>query len=947
MRFLRLDIDGFGGVTGTIDFPRDRLALFVDRNEAGKSSVANALFFTLYGAPLGNKFRDEYNLINRYLPWDGKPFRCSLICESNNITYRIFREFGDEPKTKIIDFDTKEDVTDRFFPGRRDEIGERITGLTFQEALQTMFLRQAEVALDADRKSLTSTVQRIATSSTSDITVAHAIDILNKSLTTYPFPKLTKAAKIENEITRLRSEIERIAQAITERESERETCIGMLQRESAIRERLRVLDSLQSNAMVMQTQTEYERLEQEIAKSDKVERDWEECNIKITNLEPYSRIPLDLAEAIQERYTNRQMKQKELREKVDLVLQSLRTEEQKRRENLIAKHADVVTPGIRDHLRDLRNRIAEYEREIAANGVVLDQAVQKLKVLNVDPILLERTADTWSKLSPEDEAIVLSTPRQATLYLERKRHNQTQINELKTEIAEIETERDVVEKKKTKLLLILSVFLLSSIAFSYFFHSFGWIGSVVALLGVLAMFIALLRIPKSPIQYAARITLIQSRITDFEAQIVTFDTEYAELNQRLETIGSQVGVVGNKDLFEAVQQHRTALEPFHEWREKNLRKWELEAQRTNLLREVIRISEEIFRPLDNETVSVSAIEQRLQEIEGALRMQAELEEKRQERIVKESEREQVVHELESLERELSNLYRSAGVPESLPLEESIVWYRMAAERRKQWNKLKSETMPALAAQRLDAATLLAKHNRMKELRGRLQTGDKADLPDEFKGKESDQLLIQVESERKNLSGELHLLEMRLFDFQNRWSEVGALRRNRTEMEQALSNTLHFERAANLAISELTRLSDETHREWAGHLDQTATAFVEHFGGSVAFIAFAQDLSVSVRLRDGRLMTEKDIESLSVGARDQIYLAVRLAVTDFLSKDSLLPLVCDEPFAQADDIRFTAGMDVLKQVAENRQVIVLTCHESRHREWKSKQNEKISWLQVTA
>ena len=207
--------------------------------------------------------------------------------------------------------------------------------------------------------------------------------------------------------------------------------------------------------------------------------------------------------------------------------------------------------------------------------------------------------------------------------------------------------------------------------------------------------------------------------------------------------------------------------------------------------------------------------------------------------------------------------------------------------------------------------------------------------------------MQVESERKSLEEERRELDRKLFDFQNRWSETGMLRRTKTELEHALTQAQQFERVATLAIDELTRLSEETHREWATQLDTTAAKYVDRFGGSVGSIAFAPDLSVTVRLRDGRLLAENELEALSVGARDQVYLAVRLAITDFLSSGFQLPLICDEPFAQADDIRFANGMDVLQMVSEQRQVIVLTCHELRHREWATHHTNNIEWLTVKA
>jgi uncharacterized protein YhaN len=71
--------------------------------------------------------------------------------------------------------------------------------------------------------------------------------------------------------------------------------------------------------------------------------------------------------------------------------------------------------------------------------------------------------------------------------------------------------------------------------------------------------------------------------------------------------------------------------------------------------------------------------------------------------------------------------------------------------------------------------------------------------------------------------------------------------------------------------------------------------------------------------------------LSTGARDQLHLAVRLAISEFLSKPgNPLPLLLDDVFANSDDDRARAGMRVLAEtLAREHQVIAMTCHRHRH------------------
>jgi uncharacterized protein YhaN len=73
-----------------------------------------------------------------------------------------------------------------------------------------------------------------------------------------------------------------------------------------------------------------------------------------------------------------------------------------------------------------------------------------------------------------------------------------------------------------------------------------------------------------------------------------------------------------------------------------------------------------------------------------------------------------------------------------------------------------------------------------------------------------------------------------------------------------------------------------------------------------------------------------VNQLSSGARDQLYLAIRLAISEFLSApDDPLPLLIDDVYATSDDERTRAGMRLLiEHFAERHQIIIVSCHRSR-------------------
>lgn len=70
-----------------------------------------------------------------------------------------------------------------------------------------------------------------------------------------------------------------------------------------------------------------------------------------------------------------------------------------------------------------------------------------------------------------------------------------------------------------------------------------------------------------------------------------------------------------------------------------------------------------------------------------------------------------------------------------------------------------------------------------------------------------------------------------------------------------------------------------------------------------------------------------VEALSDGARDQLYLALRLAsIARFAERSEPLPLVLDDVLVQFDDARAGAGLTVLAETAAITQVVFFTHHE---------------------
>ncbi len=70
----------------------------------------------------------------------------------------------------------------------------------------------------------------------------------------------------------------------------------------------------------------------------------------------------------------------------------------------------------------------------------------------------------------------------------------------------------------------------------------------------------------------------------------------------------------------------------------------------------------------------------------------------------------------------------------------------------------------------------------------------------------------------------------------------------------------------------------------------------------------------------------DDENFSTGAKEQMYLALRLSIAHFSSEEKL-PVFLDDSFSYYDDERKTSAFEFLKEFSADRQVVYLTCHKS--------------------
>jgi chromosome segregation protein len=190
-------------------------------------------------------------------------------------------------------------------------------------------------------------------------------------------------------------------------------------------------------------------------------------------------------------------------------------------------------------------------------------------------------------------------------------------------------------------------------------------------------------------------------------------------------------------------------------------------------------------------------------------------------------------------------------------------------------------------------------------------------------------LTMLGERRESLSAERTRAEAKLAEMRNGWDAAAKAQ----EAEDALADALGAaERYARLHVARtLLRYGiDRFRSEQQGPMLRAAGAhFALLTGGRYVRRGVGEDGSgrtVLLAIREDGV-TECPVEALSEGARDQLYLALRVAaIEDHATKAEPLPFIADDLLVNFDDARAAAGIALLARLGRTTQVILFTHHD---------------------
>lgn len=147
------------------------------------------------------------------------------------------------------------------------------------------------------------------------------------------------------------------------------------------------------------------------------------------------------------------------------------------------------------------------------------------------------------------------------------------------------------------------------------------------------------------------------------------------------------------------------------------------------------------------------------------------------------------------------------------------------------------------------------------------------------------------------------------------------------LDAQLARRLEEYDALTTALEALGAANDQLRQRFSPALNQKAgELFAALTGGRWPRLTLARDFSAQAA--EGDALPRPSL-ALSTGTAEQLYLAVRLAVCALTVPDA--PIVLDDALCAFDDARCTLALELLREQARERQILLFSCH-SREGVW---------------
>ena len=194
----------------------------------------------------------------------------------------------------------------------------------------------------------------------------------------------------------------------------------------------------------------------------------------------------------------------------------------------------------------------------------------------------------------------------------------------------------------------------------------------------------------------------------------------------------------------------------------------------------------------------------------------------------------------------------------------------------------------------------------------------------------------LENEISNSKNEINKLELKKDNIEPEMEKIASIEEEIYSLKKQYENLEKMNESIELAKKLLTRAYEKMK-------SNVSPIFTKKLSSNISKITnekycklhFNDEQGLIVELDNGNYIPA---DRLSIGTIDQLYLSLRLAMLDEISKEKV-PIILDEAFAYYDDERLKNILKFLTNEFTDRQIIILTC---TNRELRILEELKISF-----
>jgi len=937
----RLRIEGFGPLRGEWRFDPARVSLFVGENEKGKKTFAAAITAALFGLESYKRsWRDgRVTPLEHYRPWaTGRAYALELEFDLGGHRYLVTRNFATQRVSVLQD---GREATEEFRHGSGEyKVGEELLGMSVEQfAKSALLLQPGPTRLGGEDVrpdgSLTTLLDSMASSVTGDASSAHALRVLDEALRNYKGQ--VQAGMVANEIKKLEVAIGAKSTQLTAAESDRALLADDLARIADLEEREAALDAALDGARRATAGRRVAELRERLAQDATARAQIAGWRDEAKRLEPARGIPRELLTRLNQADAEREAARRTLDALADTRQREVTALRAEVEAALAAQGAFAFAEP--SHMAE----VAGLEKDLERVAEQQKRAAEVQSALEADlaqrGVTMERVTELGARfgdITGDDRTLLTQYPAQTQAIVVESDNAQRSVTGAQAVI-------DAVRASRGRLRawgFAVGFFGLLAGGGAVWLAVGGHVTESFVILGVtlLAVAGAVLLLLRSASARGGERSDALRQMLDAQRRLGDLRTRRRE---REESLLALAGRLHFEDVTQLLREHGEHLRLTVEnqrlgWlSEDHKRAAQGEAEaRAAVERWATRAG---LSPTDEPHAIVAHLRQgigavlevrtRARELDQVERRLAAQDDEAKTRLSRATD------EVAAIARQLGlgdAAAGTAGDPQALAA---------LAERRAQEHArltaLETEILPAAEARLLSDVAQAACTQEIAQLEPLVAAADAApagpaagpaagaaaNAPDQAR---IEQDLALVRRERLELANRVGGRE------RDASARVTRLLGERDGFAGALDRARRFKEAVELARDRMQAVARETHARWSESIATRVDDLLTRFGLVHHSFQVSDKLDVSLAVGGERLSQARLEQALSAGARDQVQLALRIAICEYLARGGeRLPILLDDPLATSDEERTQRLFRTLAEaVHAGHQVIMLTCHRAK-------------------